>query len=155
MMHGVVINGTGAGTQPQFSTMLAGKTGTTNNFVDAWFSGFSQDLVTVVWVGFDQPRSLGYGEQGAQAALPIWRQFMHAALATRPKLTFAAPPGVKVATWQTRFGPALDAFKPGQVPGASGPLDSGGTAANDTAATSAANPNAQPSAVDRPLGGLY
>ena len=155
MMHGVVINGTGAGTQPQFKTMLAGKTGTTNNFVDAWFSGFSQDLVTVVWIGFDQPRSLGYGEQGALAALPIWRQFMHGALATRPTLTFTPPPGVKVATWQTRFGPALDAFKTGQVPGASGPLDSGGTAANDTAATNPANPTAQPSAVDKSLGGLY
>ncbi len=155
MMHGVVINGTGAGTQPMFATMLAGKTGTTNNFVDAWFSGFSPDLVTIVWVGYDTPRSLGYNEQGALAALPIWREFMKGALATHPKLTFTAPADITVASWPTRFGPALDAFKPGQVPGVSGPLDTGGRgAANATAATDANTPG-QGGSVDTSLGGLY
>lgn len=156
MMHGVVINGTGAGTQPLFATMLAGKTGTTNNFVDAWFSGFSPDLVTVVWIGFDTPRSLGYNEQGAVAALPIWREFMKGALANHPKLTFIPPAGVTLASWPTRFGPALDAFKPGEVPGVSGPLDTGGR--GTASATAATDPNAPATpggSVDKPLGGLY
>ncbi|MDE2335583.1 MAG: PBP1A family penicillin-binding protein [Rhodospirillales bacterium] len=156
MMHGVVINGTGGGTQQQFATMLAGKTGTTNNAVDAWFSGFSPDLVTVVWVGFDNPRSLGPNEQGAIAALPIWREFMKGALATRPKLTFTPPAGVTVASWQSAHGPALDAFKPGQAPGVSGPLDTGGQGTASDAAAGATGTAAPASGgVDKSLGGLY
>ena len=64
---------------------IAGKTGTTNDQHDAWFSGFNGDLVATVWTGFDQDRSLGEGEQGARAALPTWVYFMHEALAGAPR----------------------------------------------------------------------
>lgn len=157
MMHGVVINGTGAGTQAQFKTELAGKTGTTNNFVDAWFSGFSPDLVTVVWIGYDTPRSLGYNEQGALAALPFWQEFMKEALADRPVLQFKPPAGVTVASWPAERGEAIDAFKPGQTPGVSGPLDTGGetASATDVSASPSGGAPASGSGVDNPLGGLY
>lgn len=68
---------------------LAGKTGTTNDKVDAWFSGFNSDLVTTVWLGFDQPRSTH--EHGSQAALPIWIQFMQSALINQPSHSMKRP----------------------------------------------------------------
>ena len=70
---------------------LAGKTGTTNDFTDAWFMGFSPDLTTGVWVGNDNNRSLGWGESGAKAALPIWGDFMRLALAPYPRRDFEVP----------------------------------------------------------------
>jgi penicillin-binding protein 1A len=71
---------------------LAGKTGTTNSQVDAWFAGYNSDFVTVAWIGFDQPQSLH--EYGAQAALPMWIEFMEAALNGRPERPLDQPPGV-------------------------------------------------------------
>jgi penicillin-binding protein 1A len=61
-------------------TDLAGKTGTTNEFVDAWFCGFGSGLVAVAWIGFDNPRTLGHNETGAQAALPMWIAYMGKAM---------------------------------------------------------------------------
>lgn len=71
---------------------LAGKTGTTQNQVDAWFVGYNTDLVTLAWVGFDQPQSLH--EFGAQAALPMWMQFVQSALKGKPEHTLAQPSGI-------------------------------------------------------------
>jgi len=71
---------------------LAGKTGTTNDFVDAWFIGFTPGITCGVWVGFDDHRSLGPKEEGAKAALPIWMEFMEAALKDRPVADFAHSP---------------------------------------------------------------
>ncbi len=71
---------------------LAGKTGTTNNQVDAWFVGYNQDIVTLTWMGFDQPQSLH--EYGAQAALPMWIQFMQSALKGKPERMLEPPPGI-------------------------------------------------------------
>jgi penicillin-binding protein 1A len=166
MLHGVVVAGTAAGANNGIATTLAGKTGTTNDFQDAWFSGFAPDLVTVVWVGYDTPQSLGNDQTGAAVALPIWEAFMKAALVGHPNLDFPPPDGVTVATWPSEIGPASDAFKPGQVPGASGPLDTGGqtvTASDASAAPGApvapgappAAPGAPGGGVDKPLGGLY
>jgi len=73
---------------------LAGKTGTTNEYVDAWFAGFTPELVAVTWIGFDQPRSLGDGETGARAALPIWMDYMGAALKDVPEQDYPVPDGV-------------------------------------------------------------
>jgi penicillin-binding protein 1A len=70
---------------------LGGKTGTTNDFTDAWFVGFSPSLTCGVWVGYDEKKSLGDKETGARAALPIWMQFMTAALAGKDAGEFAAP----------------------------------------------------------------
>jgi len=70
---------------------LAGKTGTTNDFTDAWFVGFSPSITCGVWVGFDEKRTLGNKETGAHAALPIWMDFMRAALEGRENETFTPP----------------------------------------------------------------
>ncbi|MEW6325721.1 MAG: hypothetical protein AB1515_10095, partial [Nitrospirota bacterium] len=70
----------------------AGKTGTSSNLHDAWFAGYTPDLVALVWVGYDRPQPLGL--TGAQAAVPIWTRFMQAALAAAPVSDFAPPAGV-------------------------------------------------------------
>ncbi|WP_267257204.1 penicillin-binding protein 1A [Coxiella endosymbiont of Ornithodoros maritimus] len=90
-MHDVIQYGTGRRAKILNRPDLAGKTGTTNDQVDAWFSGFNSNLETTVWVGYDNLRSLH--EYGAQAALPIWIQFMRAALQGQPKASLPQPPG--------------------------------------------------------------
>jgi penicillin-binding protein 1B len=93
MLRSVLNEGTGAGARSAgFTLDAAGKTGTTNDLRDAWFAGFTPDLLTIVWVGFDDNQTLGLS--GAQAALPIWTQFMTRALAGRSSLSFEAPEGV-------------------------------------------------------------
>ena len=96
MMRSVLNEGTAAGARAEgFALDAAGKTGTTNDLRDAWFVGFTPELLTVVWVGFDnnQPISL----TGTQAALPIWTTFMQAALAGRPSVPFEVPEGITFA----------------------------------------------------------
>lgn len=92
MMRSVINEGTAAQVRSSFSLDAAGKTGTTNDQRDAWFVGFTPELLTVVWVGFDNNQPIGLS--GAQAALPIWTTFMRRALAGRPSVAFEAPPGV-------------------------------------------------------------
>jgi penicillin-binding protein 1A len=75
-------------------TDLAGKTGTTNDFVDAWFCGYNASIVGVAWIGFDQPHTLGNGETGALAALPIWISYMAKVLKGTPAAELAMPDGV-------------------------------------------------------------
>jgi penicillin-binding protein 1A len=157
MMEGVVQHGTGVPARQGIDRPLAGKTGTTQDFNDAWFVGFTPDLVTAVWVGFDQPSTLGKDQTGAVVAAPIWNQFMKVALDGRPKLDFKQPDGVTMASWDTGWGPRTDAFKPGQVPGASGAVAS---ADHPDAATAAADAQAIGSAsasntLDSQMGGLY
>jgi penicillin-binding protein 1B len=96
MMRSVLNEGTGAGARAAgFTLDAAGKSGTTNDLRDAWFVGFTPELLTVVWVGFDdnQPVSLS----GSQAALPIWTQFMKSATAGRPNVAFEVPEGIVFA----------------------------------------------------------
>jgi penicillin-binding protein 1B len=93
MMRSVLNEGTGAGARANgFVQDAAGKTGTTNDLRDAWFVGFTPELLTVVWVGLDDNRPIGLS--GGQAALPIWTDFMKAALAGRPNVPFDVPEGV-------------------------------------------------------------
>jgi penicillin-binding protein 1A len=153
MMEGVVQRGTGVPAGAGLNRAIAGKTGTTQDFNDAWFAGFTPDLVTVVWVGFDDPSTLGDNETGAAVAAPIWHDFMAVALKGRPNLKFVVPPGVTMATWDSGSGMVTDAFKPGQEPGASGPLDATVATAATGANASAATPHA--AGVDTSLGGLY
>ncbi|OFZ99544.1 MAG: penicillin-binding protein, partial [Betaproteobacteria bacterium RBG_19FT_COMBO_58_11] len=94
MMQDVVRFGTAARAMQLGRGDLAGKTGTTNDQVDAWFCGFNPSLVAVAWIGFDQPRSLGGNETGAQAALPIWMNYMGRALKGEPEIAPSAPDGV-------------------------------------------------------------
>lgn len=91
-LHDVIQLGTGKAARSLQRGDLAGKTGTTNEQVDAWFIGYNSDIVALSWVGFDQPQSLH--EYGAQAALPLWMQFMQEALKGRPEHIMDQPPGI-------------------------------------------------------------
>ncbi len=91
VMKDVVRQGTATRALQLGRTDLAGKTGTTNDFIDAWFSGFNNHTMTSVWVGFDQPRSLGNSESGARAALPIWIDYMSTATAGQPNTALEKP----------------------------------------------------------------
>jgi len=94
LLRSVVLEGTGKGALG-LGKPVAGKTGTTNNYVDAWFLGYSPSIVTGVWVGYDNPKaSLGDKETGARAALPIWISVMARALADKPAEDFQAPDDV-------------------------------------------------------------
>lgn len=93
MMQSVVTEGT-ATAALALGRPVAGKTGTTNDHKDAWFIGFTPQLLVAVWVGFDNPRPLGRGETGGRAALPIWLRVMREALRGQPKLPFPQPAGV-------------------------------------------------------------
>ncbi|MBF0370709.1 MAG: penicillin-binding protein 1A [Magnetococcales bacterium] len=93
LLKGVVERGTGRRAR-KLKRPLAGKTGTTNDLRDAWFIGYSPSLVTVVWVGLDDYSVLGYRETGSRAALPIWVDFMGAALENKPLSDFPVPPGI-------------------------------------------------------------
>jgi penicillin-binding protein 1A len=94
MLQDVVRAGTGARAASLGRKDLAGKTGTTNDYVDAWFAGYQQELVGVAWIGFDQPKKLGTNETGALAALPIWMSYMGRALKGVPEALPGAPSGV-------------------------------------------------------------
>jgi penicillin-binding protein 1A len=91
MLREVVLHGTAAAAA-KMPYPLAGKTGTTNDFTDAWFVGFSPSLTCGVWIGFDEKKSLGDKETGGHAALPIWMQFMSIALAGKDSGEFEPPP---------------------------------------------------------------
>src|SRR5262249_38894183 len=97
IMQDVMRVGTGARAMSLGRTDLAGKTGTTNDQMDAWFAGFQRNLTCVVWVGFDLPRSLGSNETGAVAALPVWISYMGAALKGLPEESIPVPEGVVAA----------------------------------------------------------
>ncbi len=92
MLREVVLHGTAAAAA-KMPYPLAGKTGTTNDFTDAWFVGFSPTLTCSVWIGYDEKKSLGEKETGARAALPIWMQFMNVALAGKDPGDFPPAPG--------------------------------------------------------------
>ncbi|MET0182254.1 MAG: penicillin-binding protein 1A [Caulobacterales bacterium] len=124
MSEGVVQRGT-ATAIASLGRPLGGKTGTTNDYRDAWFIGFSPDLVVGVWVGFDQPRSMGNGETGGTLAAPIFRDFMEVALEGEPPTPFRIPAGVRLVRVDAQTGllpgPAttttiLEAFKPDTEP---------------------------------------
>ena len=158
MMEGVTQRGTGR-SLANFGKPLAGKTGTTNEFKDTWFMGFSPDLVAGVYVGFDTPRSLGKRETGAAVALPAFRAFMEAALKDKPAIPFRIPPGIRLV----RVNPATgrlagagdrnviwEAFKPGTEPGA-GVAGRGGDRQQRRSATQA-DDGATPAAAAAPDG---
>jgi penicillin-binding protein 1A len=93
-LQDVVQKGTGRKAQSLKRSDIAGKTGTTNDQRDAWFTGYHPKLATSVWVGFDQPLSLGRQEYGGKAALPIWIDYMKVALARLPEFHFPVPEGI-------------------------------------------------------------
>lgn len=107
VLEGVVSDGTGRAAKG-LGPNVAGKTGTTDNNTDAWFVGYTRDLAVGVWVGFDDPKSLGSRETGALAALPIWREFMERAIEIQPLREFPAPPGISIVTIDRETGLRAD-----------------------------------------------
>jgi penicillin-binding protein 1A len=103
LLQGVVERGTGARARA-LGKPVAGKTGTSNDSRDAWFIGFTPDLVVGVYVGYDQPKSLGAREQGASAALPVFLEIMTDALADQPATPFRVPPGVRLVRVDAETG---------------------------------------------------
>lgn len=95
MLEGVVLRGTGAKLKA-LGFPVAGKTGTTNDSRDAWFVGFTPDLVTAVYVGFDEPHTLGSHETGASVAIPVFQTFMAAAMKDKPAIPFRMPEGLRM-----------------------------------------------------------
>ena len=104
MMKDVIRMGTATRALSLGRQDLAGKTGTTNDHVDAWFCGFQPSLVAVAWVGFDKPASLGPQETGAQAALPIWMDYMGTALKNVPESEAIMPPGLEMVAIDPKTG---------------------------------------------------
>ncbi|MGB2375414.1 MAG: penicillin-binding protein 1A [Porticoccaceae bacterium] len=136
MLKDVILRGTGKKAQKLKRSDLAGKTGTTNGPRDAWFSGYSPHLVATAWVGFDDNLLLGRNEYGGSSALPIWIEFMGAALADKPPIQRPQPNGIVMvkidAKTGQRVGPnqqgIFEFFKSGSAP----ELDnSGGSSATD------------------------
>jgi penicillin-binding protein 1A len=124
LLEGVVQRGTGVRARV-LDKPVAGKTGTSNDVRDAWFIGFTPDLVVGVFVGYDQPKSLGEEEQGATAALPIFIEIMQKALADQPATPFRVPPGVRLVRIDADTGllpgpdtrtAILEAYMPGTEP---------------------------------------
>ncbi len=155
MMQGVVAKGTGYTAGAGLNRAIAGKTGTTQESKDAWFVGFTPDLVTAVWVGYDDSTSLGERETGGGVAAPIFHDYMAVAIKNRPNLQFKKPDGVTLASWDSGAGPRTDAFKPDQPPGGTqgtiGTDDSSGI----TQVSGGAAPPAAGVGVDSGVGGLY
>jgi penicillin-binding protein 1A len=153
LLEGVVQYGTGVSVKV-VGKPIAGKTGTSNEAKDVWFIGFSPDLTCGVFVGFDNPRTLGRSEQGATVAAPVFRDFMEGALADQPATPFRIPPGIDLVSVDRTSGATtsptdphslMEAFKAGTEPGLASntaPLDNG---ANN-------NPAAD---VSQGTGGLY
>lgn len=125
MLQGVVQRGTATVVSRNIDKPLAGKTGTTNEYRDAWFIGFSPDLVVGVFVGYDQPRTLGRSSTGGGLAAPIFTEFMDMALADTAPIPFRVPPGMTFIPINRQTGltaqpgdpgTILEAFKPGTGP---------------------------------------
>ena len=128
MLQGVVQRGTGV-RLASLGRPLAGKTGTTNDYRDAWFVGFSPDLAIGVYVGFDDPKTLGKGEAGSRAALPIWKAFAEKAFEGKPRTPFRVPPGIRLVKVAHASGQLprpgderiiLEAFREGSQPRSAG-----------------------------------
>ncbi|QRG05087.1 penicillin-binding protein 1A [Xanthobacter dioxanivorans] len=123
MMEGVVQRGTGTALK-ELGKPIAGKTGTTNDEKDAWFIGFTPEIVVGVYLGYDKPKPMGKGSTGGLLSAPVVRDFMKVAIADRPAIPFRVPAGIKLVRIDRRSGQRsgpgdgtiLEAFKPGTAP---------------------------------------
>ncbi|WP_376100275.1 penicillin-binding transpeptidase domain-containing protein [Roseomonas sp. CCTCC AB2023176] len=152
LLQGVVQRGTGTRAGQGLNRPIAGKTGTTNDYHDNWFVGFTPDIVIAVWVGFDDPRPLGEGETGGGNAAPIFHDVLEAALRDSPPVPFRAPPGVALVRVTTSNGQSiLEPFRPGTENSARPPIGGGEVASASTGGSRGGTA----SSVDSSLGGLY
>ena len=143
LLQGVVQRGTGTRAVIGINRPVAGKTGTTDDYRDNWFVGFTPDIVIAVWLGYDDSRSLGSNEAGGSNAAPIFRDVLQAALGDSPAVPFRAPPGVALVRIQVGNASILEAFRPdGDMTGRR--RLGGGAGGGENAA-----------GLDRGLGGLY
>ncbi|MGE4371518.1 MAG: penicillin-binding protein 1A [Xanthobacter sp.] len=150
MMEGVVQRGTGTALKA-VGKPVAGKTGTTNEEKDAWFIGFTPEMVVGVYIGFDRPRPMGRGSTGGVLAAPVVRDFMKDALEDRPAIPFRVPPGIKLVRIDRKSGQRadkggntiLEGFKPGTAPPDSYSVSDFSGGSSDMPETS------------QPTGGLY
>ena len=154
MLRGTIDRGTGAAAKA-LGRPAAAKTGTTNDYSNAWFIGFTPHLATGVWVGFDRPRSLGKDETGSRVAVPIWTAFMQAALAGTPVEDFPIPDRVVLVPIDLSVGggcakPVLMAFVAGSEPRGCGPARGPGVTAESDATPPAP---AAPAPLPPPPGG--
>jgi len=136
LMKSVVEEGTATQVR-ELGRPAAGKTGTASEFRDAWFSGFTPDLVATAWVGFDNHDPLGSGETGGHAALPVWLTFMKAAEEGLPVSDFEPPPGIVFA----RVDPTTGLLAGRAVPGRMEPFLEGTAPTSETPAPGSADPN--------------
>lgn len=151
ILRDVITQGTGRRAMALGRDDLAGKTGTTNDFRDAWFSGFNNDIVTTVWVGFDDSKTLGWGEAGSRAALPIWIDYMEEVMKGMPESELLKPDNVLAIRISPESGRAIpegapggitEYFAAGTAPGSGGtesrtaPAYSGGAPPPDSGGTS-------------------
>ncbi len=114
LMKGVVTSGTAASAR-DLSPNIAGKTGTTNDYVDAWFVGFTSNVVTAVWAGFDDNKTLGHGETGARSALPVWKEYMRANIKKFGDQPFEMPVGITQAWINKETGRRVAPNSPGAI----------------------------------------
>jgi penicillin-binding protein 1A len=148
MMKDVITRGTGRRAMALGRADLRGKTGTTNDNIDTWFNGFNNSLVASVWVGFDDPRPLGDGEEGARTALPIWVDFMREALRGVPEKQRTIPEGILELKVNARTGgtrdadvdPVFEFFRSDKLPSEEGYLGDPGTGPHDIDPTSPETP---------------
>jgi penicillin-binding protein 1A len=128
LLEGVVQHGTGQRAKV-LGRPIAGKTGTSSDYADAWFVGYTPSLLTAVWVGFDDKTSLGKDESGARAALPVWISFMDQALRDAPIESFKPPDGITLMKVDIETGlpseggskeTIMEAFIDGTLPGREG-----------------------------------
>jgi penicillin-binding protein 1A len=167
ILQGVVERGTGR-VIASVGKPLAGKTGTTNDYQDNWFMGFSPDLVAGVYVGFDNPHSLGEKEEGAHNAAPVFRDFMAAALKNTPATAFRIPPGIRLVRVNAATGQLArpgdrtviyEAFKPGTEPNGDSVVINGyGVTPDGSAPAPIAGTSPSPASYSIPAtgtGGLY
>lgn len=103
LLRGVVTYGTG-GSARELGPNVGGKTGTTNDYIDAWFVGFTPNIVTAVWTGFDDNKTLGYGEYGAKSPLSVWKEYMRAAIRKYGDDSFEVPAGITQAWIEKKTG---------------------------------------------------
>ncbi len=113
MMHDVVMKGTATKAKVLGRKDLAGKTGTTNNQIDAWFAGYNPKQVAIAWIGYDQPKSLGKDETGGKAALPMWISYMATALKGVPDVAYKTPEGVMVVKIDPATGAVAHSYDEG------------------------------------------
>ena len=151
MMHDVVRRGTATRAAAVLKRGdLAGKTGTTNDYIDAWFCGYQPTVVGVAWIGFDQPKRMGSGETGGSAALPIWIGFMETALKGVPESWMEAPEGLVSVTANDPNGKTSKEFVYKEhLP----PPDNSAETPEETApaVTPAPVEDAKPKAVEKPV----